>query len=444
MDGSQGGSNAPPPFLTKTYDMVDDPATNSVVSWSLSNNSFVVWDPTEFARDLLPKYFKHNNFSSFVRQLNTYGFRKKDPEQWEFANEEFIRGQRNLLKNIHRRKPIHSHSQHHHQSQGKSSGVEAEKQELEDEIERLKQDKGALLLELKSHTQEQHGLELQMQSLEERLHQLECHQHRIRAVLSQIMQKPGFFSNFNNFIQHVENHNRKRRSPNYFYEEPDTEENQIVATQEVTREKPDIIAVQVLNTNQFDKFESSFNFLEDFIRDVGHSSGEEMYGGNVACLPSTVVLTEMQPHSPKLHPSSHGFGDGRSSSELAAVQSTNYVETPSLPPIELHADFQAKVSAIDVNSEPAIPEVMSPKDQVMGTAVASSVPTGINDMFWEQFLTETPGTSDTQGIEPEKRRDSDSPNNESKLSAHGSFWWNKKNLDHIVEQMGQLTQTGRT
>lgn len=62
----------PPPFLMKTYDMVDDISCNYVVSWSREGNSFVVWDPCAFSTNLLPRFFKHNNFSSFVRQLNTY------------------------------------------------------------------------------------------------------------------------------------------------------------------------------------------------------------------------------------------------------------------------------------------------------------------------------------------------------------------------------------
>lgn len=69
---SAANGNTLPPFLSKIYDMVEDPSTNDIVSWSSSNNSFIVWKVAEFSRDLLPKYFKHSNFSSFVRQLNTY------------------------------------------------------------------------------------------------------------------------------------------------------------------------------------------------------------------------------------------------------------------------------------------------------------------------------------------------------------------------------------
>lgn len=63
---------APSPFLTKTYMLVEDPMTDDVISWNSDGTTFIVWQPPEFAIDLLPTLFKHNNFSSFVRQLNTY------------------------------------------------------------------------------------------------------------------------------------------------------------------------------------------------------------------------------------------------------------------------------------------------------------------------------------------------------------------------------------
>ncbi|XP_057535195.1 heat stress transcription factor B-3 [Amaranthus tricolor] len=92
------------PFLLKTYMLVDDPETDPMISWNEGGTAFVVWQPAEFSRDLLPTLFKHCNFSSFVRQLNTYGFRKVATSRWEFSNNMFQQGKRELLGRIRRRK----------------------------------------------------------------------------------------------------------------------------------------------------------------------------------------------------------------------------------------------------------------------------------------------------------------------------------------------------
>ncbi|GJD12506.1 Heat stress transcription factor B-2b [Galdieria sulphuraria] len=92
------------PFLSKLYDLLAESSNSSFVHWIHSGDCFEVFRPTEFAHQVLPNYYKHNNFSSFIRQLNQYGFRKIDKERWLFQHPCFKRGRKDLLSRIGRRK----------------------------------------------------------------------------------------------------------------------------------------------------------------------------------------------------------------------------------------------------------------------------------------------------------------------------------------------------
>ncbi|EXX71603.1 Hsf1p [Rhizophagus irregularis DAOM 197198w] len=101
-------------FVHKLYNMVVDKQYQHLIAWNYTGSSFIVCNIMEFSRDVLPKHFKHNNFSSFVRQLNMYGFHKvnKSPrghrtlaenQIWEFSHPKFLRGRPDLLDDIKRK-----------------------------------------------------------------------------------------------------------------------------------------------------------------------------------------------------------------------------------------------------------------------------------------------------------------------------------------------------
>ncbi|XP_073277571.1 heat stress transcription factor A-7a-like [Primulina huaijiensis] len=180
----------PPPFLKKTFEMVDDPQTDSIISWSGAGNSFVVWDSHTFATDLLPKHFKHNNFSSFVRQLNTYRFRKIDSDRWEFANEGFQRSKKHMLKHIKRRKQspqiMRPHEAAAHPWQYPTShGVDSE-------LYKLGADQNALRQEIMKLRQQQECSQRYIAAMEERLHASEMQQKHMIIFMLKSLKDPMY------------------------------------------------------------------------------------------------------------------------------------------------------------------------------------------------------------------------------------------------------------
>ncbi|KAK9064299.1 hypothetical protein SSX86_015679 [Deinandra increscens subsp. villosa] len=265
MSDAQSNANGLPPFIAKTYEMVNDPLTDHIVSWSHNNRSFIVWNPPEFSGELLPRFFKHNNFSSFIRQLNTYGFRKNDPEQWEFANEDFIRGKPHLLKNIHRRKPVHSHSIQNLHINGASSSspiTESERIQYKKEIYRLRYENESLSFVFQTHQKEQENIGFAVHELTDRLKIAGKHQKDMLNVLDNTLQKPA---------QTLDTNDRKRRFLSEINDQVSSFDVPILDT--ITLDTDSLLG---LDSELVEQLESSLMFWEDVLAEFHEKRTPEM------------------------------------------------------------------------------------------------------------------------------------------------------------------------
>jgi hypothetical protein len=101
-----------PNFLLKLYQILENDEYKDIIHWGDDGTYFVVQNLHDFTENILSKYYKHNNFSSFIRQLNMYDFhkRKSNSNEHIFEHKNFIRDKKELLKLIKRKTKKENHN----------------------------------------------------------------------------------------------------------------------------------------------------------------------------------------------------------------------------------------------------------------------------------------------------------------------------------------------
>lgn len=170
------------PFIPAAYEMVQDAANADAIRFSEDGTQVEIRDIAKFSDVVLPKYFKHKNLSSFIRQLNMYGFIKCDAvgeSKHTFMHECFQRDHRELIGKIERKSVKAKKHEHiatantHHPSDGgaRELMVESTYQAAED---------------LKKLKQIQLAHEERIKQLEQENHHLTEENERIRSAITQV------------------------------------------------------------------------------------------------------------------------------------------------------------------------------------------------------------------------------------------------------------------
>jgi hypothetical protein len=93
-----------PNFPAKMHSILSRPDLADVICWMPHGRSWRVLKPREFEIRVIPTYFEHAKFSSFIRQANGWGFRRvtQGRDRNSYYHELFLRGLPHLCKDMKR------------------------------------------------------------------------------------------------------------------------------------------------------------------------------------------------------------------------------------------------------------------------------------------------------------------------------------------------------
>ena len=86
-------------FLLKLYEILSKDEYSKIIHWSQNGTYIIITNIHALSKKILPIYFNHQNYSSFVRQLNIYNFHKIRTEQ-EVQEQYFINESLNKFKTL--------------------------------------------------------------------------------------------------------------------------------------------------------------------------------------------------------------------------------------------------------------------------------------------------------------------------------------------------------
>mmetsp|Transcript_20243 Transcript_20243/g.31273 ORF Transcript_20243/g.31273 Transcript_20243/m.31273 type:complete len:550 (-) Transcript_20243:258-1907(-) len=93
-----------PPFPVKLHRILSNTEFQEYITWLPHGRSWRVLKPKAFEEKVIPLYFRHAKYASFMRQVNGWGFKRmtQGPDHNSYYHEMFLRGLPNLCIKMQR------------------------------------------------------------------------------------------------------------------------------------------------------------------------------------------------------------------------------------------------------------------------------------------------------------------------------------------------------